>query len=162
GRMQRVGSGEGPTVIVDYAHTPEALENALIALRKHLPGDGRLWCLFGCGGDRDSGKRPLMATAAARHADRLVITDDNPRSEDPEQIRQQIAAGLSSQERERSEIIAGRGEAIAKTLQQAAADDVVLIAGKGHENYQEIAGVRQAFSDVEEVQASLKRHEERR
>ena len=161
GRMQRVGSGEGPTVIVDYAHTPEALENALIALRKHLPGDGRLWCLFGCGGDRDSGKRPLMATAAARHADRLVITDDNPRSEDPEQIRQQIVAGLNAQERERSEIIAGRGEAIAKTLQQAAADDVVLIAGKGHENYQEIAGVRHAFSDVEEVQASLKRREGR-
>jgi len=161
GRMQRVGNGEGPAVIVDYAHTPEALENALVALREHLPGDGRLWCLFGCGGDRDSGKRPLMATAAARYADRLVITDDNPRNEGPEQIRQQIVAGLNAQERERSEIIAGRGEAIANTVQQAAADDVVLIAGKGHENYQEITGVRHAFSDVEEVQASLKRREGR-
>lgn len=161
GRMQRVGSGEGPTVIVDYAHTPEALENALVALREHLPGDGRLWCLFGCGGDRDRGKRPLMAAAAARHADRLVITDDNPRGEDSGQIRQQIVAGLTAQERERSEVTAGRSEAIANTLQQAAADDVVLIAGKGHENYQEINGVRHLFNDVDEVQAGLNRREGR-
>ncbi|MCE8014644.1 UDP-N-acetylmuramoyl-L-alanyl-D-glutamate--2,6-diaminopimelate ligase [Halomonas sp. MCCC 1A17488] len=160
GRMQRVGRHGRPAVIVDYAHTPEALENALVALREHLPGDGRLWCLFGCGGDRDSGKRPLMAAAAERHADRLVVTDDNPRSEDPAQIRAQILAGVSEAAAPRTESIAGRREAIARTLAQAGSDDVVLIAGKGHEPYQEIDGVRHAFSDLAEADAALARREE--
>jgi UDP-N-acetylmuramoyl-L-alanyl-D-glutamate--2,6-diaminopimelate ligase len=159
GRMQRVAHDGGPSVIVDYAHTPGALENALAALRQHLPGNGRLWCLFGCGGDRDSGKRPLMGSAAERYADRLVITDDNPRSEDPARIRRQIHDGLSDHGRERSEIMPGRGEAIARTLAQAGEDDVVLIAGKGHETYQEIAGVRHPFSDCAEAEAALVRRE---
>ncbi|WP_111414252.1 UDP-N-acetylmuramoyl-L-alanyl-D-glutamate--2,6-diaminopimelate ligase [Billgrantia lactosivorans] len=160
GRMQRVGQDGRPIVIVDYAHTPEALENALVALREHLPGDGRLWCLFGCGGDRDSGKRPLMGAAAERHADRLVVTDDNPRSEDPACIREQIVAGVSTTARPRTQSIAGRREAIALALAQAGNDDVVLIAGKGHEPYQEIAGVRHAFSDVAEAEAALARRKE--
>ncbi|MDX5377154.1 MAG: UDP-N-acetylmuramoyl-L-alanyl-D-glutamate--2,6-diaminopimelate ligase [Halomonas sp.] len=161
GRMQRVKRQGRPAVIVDYAHTPEALENALVALREHLPGEGRLWCLFGCGGDRDSGKRPQMAAVAERHADRLVVTDDNPRSEDPARIREQILAGVSDEARPRTESIAGRSEAIARTLDQAGDDDVVLIAGKGHEPYQEIAGVRHAFSDLVEAEAALLRREER-
>ncbi|MCC5883574.1 MAG: UDP-N-acetylmuramoyl-L-alanyl-D-glutamate--2,6-diaminopimelate ligase [Halomonas sp.] len=159
GRMQRLGRAGTPSVIVDYAHTPGALENALVALRDHLPGEGRLWCLFGCGGDRDSGKRPLMGGAAERHADRLVITDDNPRSENPAEIRQQIAAGVSAEARQRCEIVAGRSEAIAQTIAQASAEDVVLIAGKGHETYQEIAGVRHPFSDVAETESALSRCE---
>ncbi|MEQ4538277.1 MAG: UDP-N-acetylmuramoyl-L-alanyl-D-glutamate--2,6-diaminopimelate ligase [Billgrantia sp.] len=155
GRMQRFGSDGMPTVIVDYAHTPGALENALGALRQHLPGNGKLWCLFGCGGDRDSGKRPLMGATAERHADRLVITDDNPRSEDPAEIRQQILAGVSAEARQRSEVVAGRSEAIARTIAQADVNDVVLIAGKGHEAYQEVAGVRHPFSDVAETESAL-------
>ncbi|MGR4067729.1 UDP-N-acetylmuramoyl-L-alanyl-D-glutamate--2,6-diaminopimelate ligase [Billgrantia sp. C5P2] len=161
GRMQRVGGAGRPAVIVDYAHTPEALENSLGALREHLPGDGQLWCLFGCGGDRDSGKRPLMGAAAERHADRLVITDDNPRSEDPAEIRQQILAGVPAEATQRCEVVAGRSEAIDRTIAQASADDVILIAGKGHEPYQEIAGVRHAFSDVAEAEVALRRREER-
>ncbi|MGR2737649.1 UDP-N-acetylmuramoyl-L-alanyl-D-glutamate--2,6-diaminopimelate ligase [Billgrantia sp. Q4P2] len=160
GRMQRMGHAGGPAVIVDYAHTPEALENALGALREHLPGDGRLWCLFGCGGDRDSGKRPLMGAAAERYADRLVITDDNPRSEDPVQIREQILSGLSAEAQQHAETISGRSEAIARTLEAAGDEDVILIAGKGHEPYQEIAGVRHAFSDIAEAEAALGRRKE--
>lgn len=159
GRMQRISARAAPTVIVDYAHTPGALEKALRALREHLPGEGRLWCLFGCGGDRDSGKRPLMGAAAERHADRLVITDDNPRSEDPARIREQILAGVSAGARQRTESIAGRSEAVARTLAQAGDADVVLIAGKGHEDYQEIGGVRHPFSDVSEAESALARRE---
>ncbi|NIC04489.1 UDP-N-acetylmuramoyl-L-alanyl-D-glutamate--2,6-diaminopimelate ligase [Billgrantia bachuensis] len=159
GRMQRVGHSDRPAVIVDYAHTPEALENALGALREHLPGDGRLWCLFGCGGDRDSGKRPEMGAAAECHADRLVITDDNPRSEDPDRIREQILAGVSAEARQRTETIPGRSEAIAHAVEKAEDKDVILIAGKGHEPYQEIAGVRHAFSDIAEAEAALARRE---
>ncbi|MGQ4880318.1 UDP-N-acetylmuramoyl-L-alanyl-D-glutamate--2,6-diaminopimelate ligase [Billgrantia sp. LNSP4103-1] len=161
GRMQRMEGPGTPTVIVDYAHTPEALENALGALREHLPGQGRLWCLFGCGGDRDSGKRALMGAAAERNADRLVITDDNPRSEDPARIREQILAGVSDEARQRTESIPGRSAAIARALAQAGDADVVLIAGKGHETYQEIDGVRHPFSDVTEAEAALTRREVR-
>ncbi|WP_104201802.1 UDP-N-acetylmuramoyl-L-alanyl-D-glutamate--2,6-diaminopimelate ligase [Billgrantia saliphila] len=155
GRMQPVLRAGAPTVIVDYAHTPDALENALSALRDHLPGDGRLWCLFGCGGDRDTGKRPLMATAAERVADRLVVTDDNPRGEEASDIREQVLAGLSPEARRRAWNVEGRGAAIAHTLAEADDNDVILIAGKGHENYQEVAGVRHAFSDVVEAEAAL-------
>jgi UDP-N-acetylmuramoyl-L-alanyl-D-glutamate--2,6-diaminopimelate ligase len=154
GRMQRLPREEGakaPVVVVDYAHTSDALENALSALRAHLPAanGGELWCVFGCGGDRDSGKRPLMAAAAETLADRLVVTDDNPRSEDPQSIRDQIIEGLSDSARARSWSVAGRGQAIERVIAAAGPDDIVLIAGKGHEDYQEIAGVRHDFSDVE-------------
>ncbi|RTR06053.1 UDP-N-acetylmuramoyl-L-alanyl-D-glutamate--2,6-diaminopimelate ligase [Halomonas nitroreducens] len=155
GRMQAVPTEAGPVVVIDYAHSPDALENALAALRAHLPGSGRLWCLFGCGGDRDSGKRPLMAAAAERHADRLVVTDDNPRGESPAAIREQILDGLSAEARHAAWTRDGRAAAIRETIREAADEDVILIAGKGHETYQEIAGVRHAFSDLAEAEAAL-------
>nr|WP_297459353.1 UDP-N-acetylmuramoyl-L-alanyl-D-glutamate--2,6-diaminopimelate ligase [uncultured Halomonas sp.] len=165
GRMQLVTRPHAPTVVVDYAHTPDALGNALSALRAHLPSDdgrpGRLWCIFGCGGDRDSGKRPLMAAAAESLADRLVITDDNPRSESPMKIRDQILAGLSPATLERTWCIDGRGEAIARVIAEADDDDVILIAGKGHEDYQEINGQRLAFSDALSAEAALNTRRER-
>lgn len=153
GRMQRLpreDAGRAPVVVVDYAHTPDALENALSALRAHLPNrdGGELWCVFGCGGDRDSGKRPLMAAVAEKLADRIVVTDDNPRSEDPQAIRDQIAAGLSPEARAKSWLVDGREEAIERVIAMAGAEDIVLIAGKGHEDYQEVAGMRHPFSDV--------------
>ncbi|MCK8068418.1 UDP-N-acetylmuramoyl-L-alanyl-D-glutamate--2,6-diaminopimelate ligase [Cobetia sp. 1CM21F] len=159
GRMQRLSRDGAPVVVVDYAHTPEAVETALTALRAHLPArdDARLWCVLGCGGDRDSGKRPLMATAAEQGADRVVITDDNPRSEDAAAIRQQMMTGI--QARERVLDIAERGEAIAQVIRDAGEHDVILIAGKGHEDYQEIDGQRLPFSDVAHAVAALERRE---
>lgn len=165
GRMQRVTRSGGPTVVIDYAHTPEALRHALEALRAHLPGDatspspGRLWCLFGCGGDRDTGKRALMAAAAEAVADRWVITDDNPRSEDPAAIRHQVLSGMSEAARERAWCIDGRGAAIDRAVAEAGPDDVILIAGKGHEDYQEIAGKRWPFSDRVRAEAALEQRE---
>ncbi|MBE0488785.1 MAG: UDP-N-acetylmuramoyl-L-alanyl-D-glutamate--2,6-diaminopimelate ligase [Halomonas sp.] len=155
GRMEALVRLGSPTVVIDYAHTPDALDNALAALRAHRPVDGRLWCLFGCGGDRDPGKRALMAAAAERHADRLVVTDDNPRQEEPAEIRAAVLAGLSAVARRQALEIAGRGAAIARVLADADAEDVVLIAGKGHETYQEVAGVRHPFSDLAEAERAL-------
>ncbi|ALM52140.1 UDP-N-acetylmuramoyl-L-alanyl-D-glutamate--2,6-diaminopimelate ligase [Halomonas huangheensis] len=155
GRMQPLVQEGAPTVVIDYAHTPDALVNALQALKAHLPGEGQLWCLVGCGGDRDVGKRPLMAQAAARHADRVVITDDNPRSENPESIRDAMLSGLGPADRQHGCNIAGRGEAIARTIREAGPEDVILIAGKGHETYQEVMGVRHDFSDLDEAQRAL-------
>jgi UDP-N-acetylmuramoyl-L-alanyl-D-glutamate--2,6-diaminopimelate ligase len=160
GRMQRVGlAGEPgpaklPQVVVDYAHTPDALEKVIAALCP-LAADrgGRLWCVFGCGGDRDATKRPLMGGIAARGADRAVVTSDNPRMEDPRTIVDQVAAGAAGAAN--VDVIVDRREAIARTLAQAAPEDVVLIAGKGHEDYQEIAGVRHPFSDADEARAAL-------
>ena len=155
GRMEALVRPGAPTVVIDYAHTPDALDNALAALRDHRPMDGRLWCLFGCGGDRDPGKRALMAAAAERHADRLVVTDDNPRGEEPAAIRAAVLAGLSGDARRQALEIAGRGAAIARVLADADAEDVVLIAGKGHEAYPEVAGVRHPFSDLAEAERAL-------
>ncbi|MGJ7461045.1 UDP-N-acetylmuramoyl-L-alanyl-D-glutamate--2,6-diaminopimelate ligase [Halomonas sp. MA07-2] len=155
GRMEALVRPDAPTVVIDYAHTPDALDNALAALRDHLPVEGRLWCLFGCGGDRDPGKRPLMAAAAERHADRLVVTDDNPRSEAPAAIRAHVLEGFSLEARAEAFEIAGRVAAIARVLAEAEAEDVVLIAGKGHEAYQEVAGVRHPFSDLAEAERAL-------
>ncbi len=157
GRMQALVRPGAPTVVIDYAHTPAALDNALTALRDHLPGRGRLWCLFGCGGGRDPGKRTEMAAAAERHADRLVVTDDNPRDEDPATIRAAVMAGLSDVARGAALEVAGRGVAIARALAEVGDDDVVLIAGKGHETYQEVAGVRHPFSDLAEAERALNR-----
>ncbi|MDP1635534.1 MAG: UDP-N-acetylmuramoyl-L-alanyl-D-glutamate--2,6-diaminopimelate ligase [Gallionellaceae bacterium] len=146
GRMQRVGNARQPAVIVDYAHTPDALEKVLLALREVSGATGgRLICVFGCGGDRDRGKRPMMGLIAGKFADHCIITSDNPRSEDPEKIIAEVLAGMDSANHE---IIAGRAEAIAHAIGMASRHDTVLIAGKGHENYQEIAGVRHPFSDV--------------
>jgi UDP-N-acetylmuramoyl-L-alanyl-D-glutamate--2,6-diaminopimelate ligase len=153
GRMQRVAVAEGlPAVYIDYAHTPAAIAFALRALSAHCKG--KLWCVFGCGGDRDSGKRPQMAKRAEKRADRVVITNDNPRGEEPSAIIAGIVAGLSKPER--ATIIEDRATAIAWTIEQAAADDVVLIAGKGHENYQLISGQRLDFSDYGAALANLK------
>jgi len=155
GRMQRVGNGrELPQAVVDYAHTPDAIEKALGALRPLAQArGGQLVCLFGCGGDRDRSKRPLMAAAAARGADRIVLTSDNPRSESPDSILDDIAAGVPAGTAAQRE--ADRAVAIRRALGEADARDVVLLAGKGHEDYQEIQGQRRAFSDVDEARAAL-------
>jgi UDP-N-acetylmuramoyl-L-alanyl-D-glutamate--2,6-diaminopimelate ligase len=151
GRMECLGGGAVPLVVVDYAHTPDALAQALQALRPLVEKrGGQLWCVFGCGGNRDAGKRPLMGAMAARHADRIVVTSDNPRSEEPLAIIGQIVPGLA--DHAFVDIQADRSLAIVKAVSQAQANDVVLIAGKGHENYQEIAGIKRPFSD--QVQAS--------
>ena len=164
GRMERLGGAGEPLVAVDYAHTPDALAQALAALRPLAQErGGRLWCVFGCGGDRDATKRPLMAAAAQAGADRVVVTSDNPRSESPQAIIDQVVAGFSRPAPASSglaaqvEVEADRARAIAQVVAQAEAGDVVLLAGKGHEIYQEIAGVRQPFDDREQARAALAR-----
>lgn len=151
GRMQIVGGVGEPLVVVDYAHTPDALEQALQALaRTRSSRQGRLICVFGCGGDRDPGKRPLMGEVAARLADLVVITSDNPRTEDPEQIILQIAEGAPEARR-----IVDRAEAIRLLVEEAGDDDVILLAGKGHEDYQDINGHKHHFSDAEHAASAL-------
>lgn len=154
GRMQCLGQPGQPLAVVDYAHTPDALDKALTALRPLAQSrGGRLWCVLGCGGERDRSKRPLMAAMAEKHADQVVVTSDNPRGERPEAIICQMLLGLSH--RESVHVQADRARAIAQTMAEAAATDVVLIAGEGHEEVQEIAGVKQPFSDVAHAQAAL-------
>ncbi len=152
GRMQCLGGGEKPLAVVDYAHSPDALEEVLLSLRPLVGADaGRLFCVFGCGGDRDRGKRALMGAIAARGADQVVLTSDNPRSEDPLEIITDILEGVLGEEQRPGQaplLIADRREAIAATIRGAGAGDVVLIAGKGHEAYQEAAGQRVSFSDA--------------
>jgi UDP-N-acetylmuramoyl-L-alanyl-D-glutamate--2,6-diaminopimelate ligase len=147
GRMECVGAAGQPLVAVDYAHTPDALDHALAALRPMVQQrGGQLWCVFGCGGDRDAAKRPLMGAIAAKLADRVVVTSDNPRSEKPEAIIAQILLGLPQSNT--VEVQRDRALAIAQTIAAAGANDVVLLAGKGHEATQDIAGVKTPFSDV--------------
>ena len=154
GRMQTVGGGRRPLVVVDYAHTPDALEQVLRALREAISGAAaRLICVFGCGGGRDRGKRPLMGAAAKRLADCVVITSDNPRDEDPRAIIAEIQQGVRGE----SVVEPDRARAIACALRKARRGDVVLIAGKGHETYQETRGVRRPFSDVVVARAALQR-----
>ena len=155
GRMQRLGGGSRPLVVVDYAHTPDALEKALTALRAHV--SGRLTCVFGCGGNRDAGKRPLMGQIAEEHADRVVVTDDNPRDEPSSSIIGQICQGIGKPHK--ITVLANRAEAIAHTISRAHREDVILLAGKGHETYQEINGVRHAFSDIEQAERALQQWE---
>lgn len=148
GRMQRVGKADQPAVIVDYAHTPDALEKVLLALRElcdvHQPSS-RLICLFGCGGDRDRGKRAMMGLVAEKFADHCIVTSDNPRSEDASLIISEIVSGMAEQ---RHEVIVDRAAAIQHAIGLARVGDIVLLAGKGHENYQEIHGVKHEFGDV--------------
>ena len=152
GRMSRAGGREGqPLVVVDYAHTPDALEQALSSLRAHTPG--RLTCVFGCGGDRDRGKRPQMAAIAEHGGDRVIVTDDNPRSEDGDAIVADILAGFGA--RERIEVQRDRAGAIALALEGAGADDIILVAGKGHEAYQEVQGRKLPFDDLAIAKALL-------
>ncbi len=155
GRMQRVGDGAGaPQIVVDYAHTPDALQKVLGALKPLAAArGGQLVCLFGCGGDRDATKRPLMGEIAAMGADRVVVTSDNPRGENPASIIAGIVAGIV--DRAHAEVVADRRAAIAQAITAASPRDVVVLAGKGHEDYQEIAGVRHPFSDVTEATQAL-------
>ncbi|GAO72438.1 UDP-N-acetylmuramoylalanyl-D-glutamate--2,6-diaminopimelate ligase [Comamonas thiooxydans] len=154
GRMQQIVKPGQPLVAVDYAHTPDALEKALRALQPAArQRQGKLWCVFGCGGDRDNSKRPLMGQAAQAHADGVFVTSDNPRSEVPESIIDQILAGM--QAGKALHVQADRAAAIAQAIARADARDVVLIAGKGHEDYQETKGVRHPFSDMAEAQKAL-------
>jgi UDP-N-acetylmuramoyl-L-alanyl-D-glutamate--2,6-diaminopimelate ligase len=153
GRMQMIRLQDAPLVVVDYAHTPDALEKALRTLRDLLPAGARLHCVFGCGGDRDPGKRPLMGEIATRLADRVIITSDNPRSENPHAIIQDIVAGAHPNHA----IEPDRSNAIFRALQAAAPQDAVLIAGKGHESYQEIEGERLPFDDVQVAREGLRR-----
>ena len=157
GRMQSAWASDEagqPLVLVDYCHTPDALEKALQALRPlAAKRGGALHCVVGCGGDRDPGKRPLMAAAAEREADQLLLTSDNPRSEDPLQILAQMRAGLARPEQ--ATVEPDRAAAIARAVALAGARDVVLLAGKGHEDYQEIAGVKRPFSDLEQGRLAL-------
>jgi UDP-N-acetylmuramyl-tripeptide synthetase len=153
GRMQQFGGGALPLVVIDYAHTPDALEKVLTTLREQNPA--KLICVFGCGGDRDAGKRPLMGAIASKLADDVIVTSDNPRSEDPLSIIRQIQAGLSGT----FAIAEQRDTAIKMAINSAHAGNIVLIAGKGHEDYQEIAGVRHPFSDALIAQAALAQYQ---
>ena len=151
GRLERVGGEGEPLVVVDYAHTPDALDNALTALRTVANSrNGRLVVVFGCGGDRDKGKRPEMGGVAERCADRVLVTSDNPRSEEPAAIIADIVAGMSQ-----PEIEIDRATAIRRAVLEADVRDVVLLAGKGHEPYQDMGSVRLPFSDVEQAGAAL-------
>ncbi|WP_404303244.1 UDP-N-acetylmuramoyl-L-alanyl-D-glutamate--2,6-diaminopimelate ligase [Alicycliphilus denitrificans] len=156
GRMQQLAFAGQPLVAVDYAHTPDALHQALAALRPMAAQrGGRLWCVFGCGGNRDAGKRPLMGAVAQREADRVIVTSDNPRGEEPRAIIHQILQGMIAGTSVSAE--QDRAAAIAQAVAEAAPADVVLIAGKGHEDYQETAGRRQPFSDMAQARAALAR-----
>lgn len=154
GRTETLAMENMPLVVIDYAHTPDALEKVLAALRPVATSrGGQLWCMFGCGGDRDARKRPVMAAVAEQHADQIVVTSDNPRSENPLTIISQIMLGLSH--RDAVHVQADRAAAIAHVLTLAQARDVVLLAGKGHEAHQEICGVKLPFSDRDHAQAAL-------
>lgn len=155
GRLQQLGGQGQALVVVDYAHTPDALEKALLTLREVTQGDpqARLICVFGCGGDRDRGKRPLMGEVASRLADHCFVTSDNPRSEDPRRIIEDVTAGMGANYR----IEEDRASAIYRAIREARTGDVVLIAGKGHEQYQEVLGRHLPFSDADVARACLER-----
>lgn len=156
GRMQRVGNARQPTVIVDYAHTPDALEKVLLTLRElggtEAHGNGRLICVFGCGGERDHGKRAMMGRVAERFADYCIVTSDNPRSEDPAHIIDDIVSSMAA---DNHSVVVERGAAIRSAIAMSQLSDTVLVAGKGHEDYQEIAGIRYPFSDSLVAQQEL-------
>ncbi len=151
GRMQTLHSPGKPTVVIDFAHTPDALEKVLQSLREVTASSGKVHCVFGCGGDRDAGKRPMMGKVARQFADVCVVTSDNPRSENPAAIMAQIVAGIGTS----VEVIAERSAAICVSIARAEVGDTVLLAGKGHEQYQEIAGIKYPFSDADWAQKAL-------
>lgn len=155
GRMQCLRSRDGVLAVVDYAHTEDALRKALAALRPMT--SGALHCVFGCGGDRDRGKRPLMGAAVAGLADRITVTSDNPRNEDPQQIVDEIVAGIA--DREQCQQVLDRAAAIAAAVDQAQPGDVILLAGKGHENYQQLGAQRLPFSDIDQLRLALARRQ---
>lgn len=153
GRMDCIMLPEKPLVVVDYAHTPDALEKALATLQEIKPEHAKLWCVFGCGGNRDSGKRPLMGAAAQAGADKVVLTSDNPRMEDPQAIMDDVLPALHHP----AYVDSSRQRAIEYAIAHAGASDMILIAGKGHETYQDIQGQKQHFSDFEVAKAALAR-----
>ncbi|MBU6421950.1 MAG: UDP-N-acetylmuramoyl-L-alanyl-D-glutamate--2,6-diaminopimelate ligase, partial [Gammaproteobacteria bacterium] len=152
GRMECFGGNRRPLVVVDYAHTPDALEKALVAARAHC--SGQLWCIFGCGGERDRGKRPQMGALAEKLADHVIITDDNPRHEDGDVIVAEILAGVT--DRQRVQVQRDRARALAAAVQAARKGDVILVAGKGHENYQVVGDRNIEYSDRDTVQQLLR------
>ncbi|MCI6644165.1 MAG: UDP-N-acetylmuramoyl-L-alanyl-D-glutamate--2,6-diaminopimelate ligase, partial [Bacteroidales bacterium] len=154
GRFEAIHSPEGFAAIVDYAHTPDALENVLSSIRD-IVRDGRVITVCGAGGNRDKGKRPLMAQEAARQSDRVIITSDNPRFEDPQAIINDMLAGLDATQMKKTLAIADRREAIRTATMLAEKGDIILVAGKGHEPYQEIQGVKHHFDDHEEIRAAF-------
>jgi UDP-N-acetylmuramoyl-L-alanyl-D-glutamate--2,6-diaminopimelate ligase len=155
GRMQRLGGGDRPLVVIDYAHTPDALDKVLTALRPAVGEGSELVCLFGAGGERDRGKRPQMGRLAAKLADRVLVTNDNPRGEDPAAIASEIVHGIRETGNRRYSIELDRALAIASAIAEARQGDIVLLAGKGHETYQECNGSRQPFSDAEHAARAL-------
>ena len=155
GRVEVVPVPAPYTVLIDYAHTPDALTNVLNAIHGVLEGKGKVITVVGAGGNRDKGKRPIMAKEAAKASDRVIITSDNPRFEDPQDIINDMLAGLDAEDMRKTLSIADRKEAIRTACMLAEKGDVILIAGKGHENYQEIKGVKHHFDDKEEVKRML-------
>jgi UDP-N-acetylmuramoyl-L-alanyl-D-glutamate--2,6-diaminopimelate ligase len=153
--MQRLGGDDRPLVVVDYAHTPDALEQALVALKPAVVEGGQLICVFGCGGDRDPGKRAEMGRVAAAHAYRVVVTSDNPRGEDPAEIASAVVKGIRDAGNRHWTVELDRRAAIGYAVAAAHVGDVVLVAGKGHETYQERAGERTPFSDAAVSAAAL-------
>ena len=151
GRMEIVNDSNEITTIVDYAHTPDSLKSALETLNCHF--QGKIWCVFGCGGNRDEGKRPIMGEIAESFADHIVITDDNPRSESGGRIVSQILSGI--EKHQKVSVIRNRAKAISHAIVNASPGDLVFIAGKGHETYQEISGQRVTFSDRVHARAAL-------
>ena len=152
GRFQTLHSVRGYSAIIDYAHTPDALANVLTTIHDVLAGKGRIITVVGAGGNRDKGKRPMMAKEAVRWSDELILTSDNPRFEEPDDIINDMMAGLGSDDMAHTLAIADRRQAIRAATRMAQAGDVILIAGKGHEDYQEIKGVKHHFDDKEEVE----------
>ena len=156
GRFEHFTSETGVLVIVDYAHTPDALEKILLAIREIKPIKGRIISVFGCGGDRDPMKRKIMGHLGAMLSDVAIFTSDNPRSEDPEKIIEQMKEGLSTEELKKTITNSNRHEAISEAVKIAARGDIILCAGKGHEDYQEIRGVMHHFNDIEEFKNAYK------
>jgi UDP-N-acetylmuramoyl-L-alanyl-D-glutamate--2,6-diaminopimelate ligase len=149
--MEYFGGGGQPLVVVDYAHTPDALEQVLQTIKSMA--QGKIYCVFGCGGDRDQGKRPQMGMVADAYADQIILTSDNPRSENPDQIIKTILGGINDSGK--VNVVTDRAAAIEHAIQTAGTNDIVLIAGKGHEGYQEVAGRRLPFSDQKVVRKLL-------
>ena len=156
GRFETVRSPEGYTAIVDYAHTPDALVNVLNAIHGVVEGKGQIITVCGAGGNRDKGKRPLMAKEAAKLSDRVIITSDNPRFEEPQDIINDMLAGLDKDDMRKTISIVDRREAIKTACMLAQPGDVILVAGKGHENYQDVKGVKHHFDDKEVLSEIMK------
>ena len=155
GRFETIRAPKGYTAIVDYAHTPDAIANVLAAIHEVLCGRGQIITIVGAGGNRDKGKRPLMAKEAVKGSNRVIITSDNPRFEEPTDIIRDMMEGLTEEERTNVLTITDRREAIRAACMMAGKEDVILIAGKGHEDYQDIKGVKHHFDDKEEVKKAM-------